>query len=493
MSEEKKETKEEKEEKLVESTEEQNYELSRILRFILVSCFILSNITYSADVGVIASSKFKLQKDLNFNDKEFATFNSITSTGRILGTFVYMVLLTRDNRKILTTITLLSSCAIFFSFLFTSQKFVLFGIRFLLGLTRNFFQIYVPVYVDQFGVKPLKTIMISICNITSPLGRTLGFAIGTALGEDRWRYSFSCVGLILLSLAIIIILSPNRYFAAAAEFKGYYIKNLDNSTLKLVPAKDDKNLKYTNSVFGTGKIKKTKGGLDFNEILGILKNPSFMFSTFTRASVSFIFDITHLFIKDYVQNGLGEKDQILLLSYYSIASGIGPWIGGSVGGSIVTYFGGYEHKNSCKVISIFSVCTLITTYFLCYTNTLFTFCASLFAFYATAYMFYPIITGYAVNALNAKQKGTGYSFTILICTICGNFPGPLYYGIINDHFKETNPRMAWRCSIFYYIVGFTLLQFACYYRYQDLKRKEEENQKNKEEEEEEEMKEIETK
>ena len=117
-----------------------------------------------------------------------------------------------------------------------------------------------------------------------------------------------------------------------------------------------------------------------------------------------------------------------------------------------------------------------------------TFCISLFAFYATAYMFYPIITGYAVNSLNAKQKGTGYSFTILICTVCGNFPGPLYYGIINDRFKATNPRLAWRCSIFYYIVGFTLLQFACYYRYRDLAKKEEEDKKKDEEE----MKEIET-
>ena len=483
------EEKDTKKENLVQNSEEQTYELSRILRFILVSSFILLNITYSADVGVIASSKFKLQSDLNFNDKEFATFNSITSTGRILGTFVYMVLLTRDNRKLLTLITLLSSCAIFFSFLFTSQKFVLFGIRFLLGLTRNFFQIYVPVYVDQFGVKPLKTIMISICNITSPLGRTLGFAIGTALGEIRWRYSFSCVGLILLFLAIIIMFSPQRYFAAAAEFKGYYIKNLDNSKLTLVPSRDDKNKKYSDSVFGTGKIKMKKGGLDFDELLGILKNPTFMFSTFTRASVSFIFDITHLFIKDYVQKGLGETNQILLLSYYSIASGIGPWVGGAVGGSIVTYVGGYEHKNSARIISVFSVCTLITTYFLCFTNTLLTFSISLFAFYSTAYMFYPIITGYAVNCLNAKQKGTGYSFTILICTICGNFPGPLYYGIINDKFKETNPRMAWRCSIFYYVVGFTLLQFACYYRYQDLKKKEEETGKKQEEE----MKDIETK
>ena len=231
-------------EPLVENSEEKTYELSRVLRFILVSSFILLNITYSADVGVIASSKFKLQSDLNFNDKEFATFNSITSTGRILGTFIYMVLLTRDNRKLLTSVTLLSSCAIFFSFLFTSNKFLLYAIRFLLGLTRNFFQIYVPVYVDQFGVKPLKTIMISICNITSPLGRALGFAIGTALGEERWRYSFSCVGLILLSLAVIIILSPTKYFAAGAEFKGYYIKNEDNTNLKLVSSRDDKNKNY---------------------------------------------------------------------------------------------------------------------------------------------------------------------------------------------------------------------------------------------------------
>ena len=484
------EEKDTKKETLVENSEEQTYELSRILRFILVSSFILLNITYSADVGVIASSKFKLQSDLNFNDKEFATFNSITSTGRILGTFIYMGLLTRDNRKLLTSVCLLASCGLFFSFLFTSQKFVLYGIRFLLGLSRNFFQIYVPVYVDQFGVKPLKTIMISISNITSPLGRALGFAIGTALGESRWRYSFSVVGLILLSLAILIILSPPRYFSAGATFAGYYIKDENDKNGRLVSKREGEgNVRYGDSVFEVGEVKmKKKGGLDLNDLVDILKNPTFMFSTFTRASVSFIFDISHLFIKDYVQNGLGETNQLLLLSYYSLASGIGPSVGGAIGGLIVTHVGGYEHKNSCKVISIFSFCTLITTYFLCFTDRLFTFCLSLFSFYATAYMFYPIITGYAVNSLNSKQKGTGYSFTILICTICGNFPGPLYYGIINDKFKQTNPRLAWRCSIFYYILGFTLLQFACYFRYKDLAKKEEEEKNKKSEEE---MKEIE--
>ena len=464
--------------------EVERFELSRILRFIIISSFILINITFSGDVGVIASSKFKLQNDLNFNEKEFATFNSITSTGRILGTFIYMGLLARDNRKLLICICLLSSCCCFFSFLFTKQKFILYIIRFLLGLSRNFFQIYLPIYIDQFGIKPLKTLMISISNITSPLGRVIGFTIGTTLGENNWRFSFSVIGIILLSLGFFLFLSPTKYFSAGLYFIGYYNKEDNNKYGKLVINKKDK-INYSDSIFEVGEIKIKKKH-NFQDLFGILKNPSFMFSTFTKASVSFILDISHLFIKDYVQNGLGENNQILLLSYYSLASVIGPSLGGALGGAIVTKVGGYEHKNSCKIVSFFSLLTLFTTYFLCFTDTLFSFCICLFLFYATTYMFYPILTGYAVNSLSQKQKGTGYSFTTLIVTVCGNFPGPLYYGIINDKFKKTNPRLAWRCSVFYYIVGFTLLQFACFFRYKDLDKKEAENKKRDEEE----MKEI---
>ena len=458
------------------------FELSRILRFILVTSFILLNITFSADVGVIATSKFLIQKDLKFNEKEFAIFNSITSTGRILATFVYMGLMIYDNRKILTLTTLLGSIGIFFSFKFTSNKYILYSVRFLLGFTRNFFQIYVPVYVDQFGVKPLKTIMMSICNITSPLGRAVGFSIGSFLGEERWRTSFSVIGWILLAFWIIFLLSPINYFSGGANFVGYYTKNKDGNDEKLV-SKRENNERYGDSIFEVGEIKVKKGGFDFKEMLGILKNPSFMFATFTRASVSFIFDISHLFIKDYVRMGLKVKDEENLKYYYSLASIVGPSIGGAIGGFIVTLVGGYEHKNSAKMISLFSFATLLTVPFVCFTDTLLKFSLSLFMYYVTAYMFYPIITGYTVNSLPPKQKGTGYSFTILACTICGNFPGPLYYGTINDLYKAENPRLAWRCSFFYYIVGFTLLQFSCYYRYKFLEKKAEEDKKAKEEQE----------
>ena len=472
-----------KKDNLLEDRENGNtFVLSRKIRFILVLCFILINITYSADVGVIASSKFTIQNDLNFNEKEFATFNSITAIGRIIGSFIFMGLLTRDNRKILTIISIFIGSFIFFSYLFTNHKLILFGIRILLGISRNFFQIYSPVYIDQFGVKPLKTIMISISNISSPLGRVLGFTIGTFFGEIKWKYSFCILGIILLSLGTIILFSPPLYFSAFASFAGYISNNG-----KLLINKE-KIEHYGDSVFKKGEINiGKKGTFEFGILFEIIKNPTYLFSTFTKASISFILDITHLFIKDYVQNGLGEKDQLLLLSYYTLASVIGPSLGSTLGGLIITKVGGYEHKNSCKMISFFSFFTLIVTYFLCYTDKLITFSISLFAFYLTSYMFYPIVIGYVVNSLSPKQKGTGYSFTIFLVTLFSNFPGPLYYGIINHRYKKTNPRFAWRCSIFYYIVGFILLQFTCYYRYKDLAKKEEENIEKDEQE----MKEIE--
>ena len=68
-------------------------------------------------------------------------------------------------------------------------------------------------------------------------------------------------------------------------------------------------MRFVDSVFEVGEVKmKKKGELDLNDLVEILKNLPFMFSAFIRASVSFIFDISHLFIKDYVQNGLGETN-----------------------------------------------------------------------------------------------------------------------------------------------------------------------------------------
>lgn len=62
---------------------------------------------------------------------------------------------------------------------------------------------------------------------------------------------------------------------------------------------------------------------------------------------------------------------------------------------------------------------------------------------------------------------------LLITTLLGNLPGPICYGFINDKFKATNPKFAWKCTIFYFFIGFGSILLACYFRYNELSKREE--------------------
>lgn len=445
-------------------------ELSRIVRFIVSVDLIIISIILSGDSGVIASSKNELQTSLNFNDKEFGIFSGITSTGRITGTFVFMALLVFDFRKLLT-ITCLFLCIIFFSsFMIIENKFLLFIIRFMLGFSRSYFQVYTSVYHDQFGIKKLKTFLISIGNITSPLGRTLGFSIGTFNGPNNWQKSFFIVSILLLAVTILLIFIPSIYFSGKAAFYGY--KNSEN-----ILVKDSINRKG-DSIFEMGEVKMKKKEIIWSEFFAILKNKTFLFTTLTKTNLYFVLDISHLFIRDYVNNGLKFNDTKQILYYYGLASVIGPSLGGFIGGSIITKVGGYENKNSCCYLQLFSFLALLVAIWVIFVNNVYYFFLSLFLFYVTVYMFYPIFTGYTISSLSVKQKGTGYSFSILFCTFLGNLPGPLFYGALNDAYKNVLPKLAWGCSIGLYSIGFIFSQIACRYRYKDLEKIEEENKKN---------------
>jgi hypothetical protein len=347
-----------------------------------------------------------------------------------------------------------------------------------------FFQIYAPIYIDQLGIKPLKALMISISNIASPLGIILGIFIHVKAIHRRYFLIF--MGLSLLFLAIIVILFPSKYFSSMAKFEGYYIKDENNDKIKLVNSKNDTSVKYTDSVFDVGKVKKNC--IDRNELLSILKKPIFILSSFTIVSFSFIFDTIYIFEENILQK-LGFYDHLIESIIFFSISILGPPVGGILGGSIVSCVGGYEHKNSCIVIYIFSFSRFVIICFLMYAKEDLLFFISLLAFYAINYMIFPIITGYTIDSLNAKQKGIGYSFIILICTIFNNFPDPIYYEFYK--ISERNTNYFWRNSIFIDFIGYITLHLTCYFRLKYFNEIEKKNKKIEEEEKEEEMKDIE--
>lgn len=448
-----------KEETLVEKKKGPTVELSRTLRIAIFLTFVGLSIVMSGDNGVVSSSSKMIKKDLNMTDAEYGIFGSLPSTGRICGSVLFMGLLATDNRKLITVCALGVNASAFFVYLLTKNKWILLGVRFTIGSVRVFPHIYIPVWVDQFGVKPLKTLMMTIINVTSPLGQVVGYTIGTFNPPEKWAYSFSLIGILIWSLGSVIIFSPSKYFSAKYMFVGY------KDGEKLVATA---NPRTANSIFeDTGAViskKKAKGGSMF----AILKSGAYVFSAYSRANYLFIFQVIHLFITDYISSGLKIDDKRQVLGYYGTASVFAPPLGGALGGLVSTKAGGYERKESVWVIIVFSALALLSTFPLAFATNIMVFAASLFSFFFCASASLPTIVGYIISSVPREHKGAGSSLNMLITTLLGNLPGPIVYGLINDRFKATNPTFAWKCVMFYNFAGYASVLLASFFRYRDL-------------------------
>jgi MFS family permease len=344
--------------------------------------------------------------------------------------------------------------------------------------------IYIPVWVDQFGIKKLKTMMMTVVNITSPLGQTVGYVLGTINEPDKWYLNYCIVGSLILGFGSLLFFFPSKYFSAKFNFIGYKEEGKEGFV------KETKDWKQT-TFFENGEMKvkaKAQGSM-----LEIVKKPVYCLSAFVKANCLFCFQVIHLNITSYVIDDLKMPEEEKLTKFvplYGGASVFGPFTGGMFGGFLVSLVGGYENKRSAFFLAGFAVITLLSSFIVIYSDSAVFLCIGLFLFFFFASALLPIIGGYIVSSIPREHKGAGSSLNLLITNLLGNLPGPILYGFLKDSFKDTNPRLPWKIIIHMFTFGFFCSLGSAYFRYHDLAKIEEEEKKAKGDEE---LKDIENK
>lgn len=282
----------------------------------------------------------------------------------------------------------------------------------------------------------------------------------------------------MFGIAGIFILVPSKYYSSKYLYIGY-----EEGIERLVLAK---KFRHKTSIFAEADVlkkslqtmnendnskEKEKEKSNFNpfNFCILFTSGSYVFCALTRANLFFIFQVIHLFIKDYIINGLQLINQEKILYYYGLASIIGPPLGSFVGGLISNRLGGYESRRSILVCIIFGILTCILVIPLSFCSQLETFSLSLALFFVCTSALLPTLTGYTISSAPKELKGAGTSIDMLVTTIIGKMPGPIIYGILNDRYKNTSPRLAWTCCLFYYYVGFACMMIACCFRWNALR------------------------
>ncbi len=146
-------------------------------RIYVFTILTIINTLVNMDHGTIPASSNEIKRDLKINESHLGVFGSLVYLGNLIGALCLTRLIDMINRKLLIIVTTIISAILIFSFTKINYIYYLLLNRVLVGIVQIFITIYFPVWIDQYGPKKWKTIMMSIFNVTSPLGVMFGYIL----------------------------------------------------------------------------------------------------------------------------------------------------------------------------------------------------------------------------------------------------------------------------------------------------------------------------
>ena len=212
----------------------QNFIISKSDRWYTFTLLIISNIFIQMDHGSIPASTWNLYKIFNSN-QEIGLFGSLVFVGNLIGSLIYFYLINIYQRKRLLIFAMFFIAICLITFILTTNTIYLLINRVILGIFQAYFIIYLPLWCNQYGITNQRSMMISIGQLTTPLGVFVGYLIAseciTINKEDGWRYSFVIQSVIIIIMIFLFYrLDDNLFESKYESYKDEKINNENYDT-----------------------------------------------------------------------------------------------------------------------------------------------------------------------------------------------------------------------------------------------------------------------
>ena len=136
---------------------------------LLFFLLLINSVVIDLDAGVIVSSYKSFTHDLNMSDFQFGSLNSITTVGKIISLIFYMVIINKNHRKFFIVTSAFLNGVSFFAYFLNKNFYYIATVKFLTSFCKVFINVYMPVWVDQFGIKKYKTLLLTLVYVPLPL------------------------------------------------------------------------------------------------------------------------------------------------------------------------------------------------------------------------------------------------------------------------------------------------------------------------------------
>jgi len=436
--------------------------------------FLLSDLFLNYDTGVIPASLIQITKEINLDYSEQAMIGSLVYLGLSFASVFAGLIFSKYSPKNVCAAILLLNCISCYVFSFSSDKSILFLMRFLMGVTEAFIVVYGPVWVNNFSPPEHSATWMGILHSCSIFGVFLGYLIASVILNFfnkilSWRFAIQIQGLVEIFLAFFLFKENENYINVDTrktipfnenEVEGNEIKYQKNS-------KDSPSFKSPSKILHQGSKKHDPridtielGNLSlyFFQAKTILSNKLYLFITLAMTSIYFIVTGIQFWITKYLIEIL-NAEPIVVNIIFSIISITAPLSGVLFGGTISDKYGGYKGKNETKALQMCSAFGILAFFFGLPMGFMFqlTYLSVLlwtFLFFGAAII--PIATGIMISCVPKDCQATSSSISQLVFNLFGYFCSPMITGFIMDIFEDEKLGFIWGMRVIFFWVTFAL-------------------------------------
>ena len=402
--------------------------LSRYYRIFLYFIMVTMEGMVNVSSGLLSSATKEVKKSLNMNDAKFGSFGTANSLGRIISSTLFGMFNQVISRKWSTTLSVGFHALFLLCFQITNNANILIFVRGLQGLTQMPQAIYIPVWIDQFGIRKYRTVQITSLQLFMTTGKCIGYFLNMFFGLENWKKGFFIEAMYLLFCSFCCLISSEDYFSRTL----YRPDTEDNEriTCTVYEEKEEKSNK---------NVKKN----NFLYDLKILSCHSlYLISMLCRCILHGLNTCLHFWLADFMRNVIHEKDQLKITICYSIICFTGPLFGILANLVLKPWIGNYESRKASWPLVFLQLTASIFAVSIGFMKSTLTvsFATILFLMFNSSAL--PLLQGILISCVDKSLSATGFAIANILTQVLTSGTTPLLYGIINDRYKEQYPSLA---------------------------------------------------
>ena len=411
--------------------------LSRSYRFIAFLVMVTIEMAINVSSGVLSAASKTIKKQYSMMDVEFGYFGLAQGIGRTFGSIFYTVMVNQISAKWLGGAFSIVKGFVLAAFELTQSKWVLICLRGVIGFVHMPPSTYIPIWIDQYGLRNWKTVQMSFLQALVPVGKVLGFVFVNLFGEERWKFAYDVEGLYLVFCGLFIVFSPIDYF----NRKVVLMTDEERPT----EYKDEKWMQT--SIFNRRASRPgSKGQKLWNDLYTVITNYEFELCNCAKALQNGTQSCIHFWCGDFMINRLG-MDGTVKTFVYTIMNISGPAFGFILSPAINKVFGSYETNHAPIVIMVLHLLTISFGLSATLINNVIVFVICMTLFFGLLSLCLAMTNGCLMISINKDLKGMCYSVGNITCMSITGALCPVIYGKVNDIFNPKGIRYAGMLSI----------------------------------------------